>query len=145
MQPKPFKIMSGLYFHRLEASACISPSALSSLTPLERRLTRAGSAVPLGPRALDVLTLLVRHAGHLVTKDAISGALWPDTVPEANALTVAAPSCAPRWATAAGAGIYIKTVYGQGYRFIAPVATDGPAGAWQAAASGPSLSGRSWR
>ena len=37
----------------------------------ERRLTRAGTVVRLAPKAHDVLTLLLRQAGHLVTKDAL--------------------------------------------------------------------------
>ncbi len=96
-----------------------------ALDPAERLLTRDGAAVPLGPRALDLLMLLVRHAGHLVTKGAIMGALWPDSVPEDNALTVAASKLRAALGDHGRAGAYIETVYGQGYRFVAPVATSG--------------------
>ncbi len=98
-----------------------------ALDAAERHLTRDGAAVPLGPRALDLLVLLVRHAGHLVTKDAIMGALWPDSIPEDNALTVAASRLRAALGDRGRTGVYIETVYGQGYRFIAPVSASGPA------------------
>ena len=35
----------------------------------ERRLLKDGAAIPLRPRAFDLLAALVDRAGHLVTKD----------------------------------------------------------------------------
>jgi DNA-binding winged helix-turn-helix (wHTH) protein len=50
--------------------------------------TGASIAVPIGSRALDVLTVLVGRPGELVSKDAIMNAVWPDVVIEEKNLTV---------------------------------------------------------
>ena len=45
----------------------------------------AATPVPLGPRALDVLAVLVAHPGELVLKQAIMQEVWPGiTVDEKN-------------------------------------------------------------
>ncbi|MGH7211713.1 MAG: winged helix-turn-helix domain-containing tetratricopeptide repeat protein [Acetobacteraceae bacterium] len=77
--------------------------------------------VPVGPRALDVLRLLLERAGELVSRDEIIAATWPETVVEDNNLNMqiaalrrvldgerTAPSC-------------IQTIPRRGYRFIVPV------------------------
>ena len=46
------------------------------LQPAERRLLRDGAAVPLRPRAFDLLLALVDRAGHLVTKDELLDQAW---------------------------------------------------------------------
>ena len=48
----------------------------------------ASVAVPVGSRALDVLTVLVSRPGELVSKDAIMNAVWPDVVIEEKNFTV---------------------------------------------------------
>lgn len=58
------------------------------LIPSERRLLRAGIPVELTPKAFDTLVVLVHRAGQLVTKDALMDAVWPETVVEANYLSV---------------------------------------------------------
>ena len=58
------------------------------LQPAERRLLANGVPVPIGPRAFDVLSLLVEHAGHLVSKDLLLTTVWPRVVVEENALQV---------------------------------------------------------
>ena len=51
----------------------------------ERRLLREGQAVPLPPKAFDLLLRLVRHHGHLLGKDELLKLVWPDMfVEEAN-------------------------------------------------------------
>ena len=54
----------------------------------ERRLTQDGKVVRLSPKAHDVLVVLLRHAGRLVTKDALLSQVWPDAVVEEGILTV---------------------------------------------------------
>ena len=44
--------------------------------------------VPLGSRALDVLSVLVARQGELVSKDEIMSAVWPGTAVEDHNLTV---------------------------------------------------------
>jgi TolB-like protein len=50
-----------------------------------RRLTKAGTAVPLGGRAIDVLSVLVATAGETVSRDVLLDRAWPGlTVDENN-------------------------------------------------------------
>jgi DNA-binding winged helix-turn-helix (wHTH) protein len=56
-----------------------------SIDERERILRRDGQAVPLTPKAVDVLLALVERPGRLVTKDELVQRVWPDTfVEEAN-------------------------------------------------------------
>src|SRR6266496_3551651 len=93
------------------------------LQPAERRLLRDGSAVPLRPRAFDLLAALVNRAGHLVTKDDLLDQVWPKMVVEEAALHVQVSAL--RKVLGADA---ITTVSGRGYQFTLPVTTgDGEA------------------
>ena len=50
-----------------------------------RQVTRGGRAVTLSPKAYQLLTLLLEARPRALSKDALYGALWPDTfVVEAN-------------------------------------------------------------
>jgi len=49
------------------------------LLPEERRLLEAGRPVRISSRALDILTVLVDHAGELVGKDQLITHAWPNT------------------------------------------------------------------
>ena len=61
------------------------------LAPKERLLLCGGEPVPLTPKAFDILVVLVRRSGHLVTKDNLLQEVWPHTFVEEVNLTVAAP------------------------------------------------------
>jgi DNA-binding winged helix-turn-helix (wHTH) protein/tetratricopeptide (TPR) repeat protein len=85
----------------------------------EARLLRDGTPVPLPPKTLEVLTLLVRRAGSLVERDTLMRELWPDSfVEDAN---IARHIWTLR--RALGGDDYIATVPKRGYRFVAPVRT----------------------
>jgi tetratricopeptide (TPR) repeat protein len=70
---------------------------------------------------LQVLAVLVRNAGRVVSKDDLLGIVWPDVVVEEGNLAV--HIFALRKALAAGAtgAAYIETVPKRGYRFAAPL------------------------
>ena len=87
----------------------------------DRLLTTQGDVVPLTPKALDTLLILVELGGHVVTKDELIERVWPDSFVEQNNL--AQNISALRKALGEGAeGLrYIDTVPKRGYRFIAPV------------------------
>src|SRR5258706_12531106 len=54
---------------------------------LARRELRArGAPVPIGSRAFDIIEVLVRSAGELVTKHDLASRVWPDAIVEDNAL-----------------------------------------------------------
>jgi DNA-binding response OmpR family regulator len=57
------------------------------LDPTERRLMRGHETVPLTPKAFDTLYLLVRNSGHVLEKDEMIRALWPDTFVEEGSLS----------------------------------------------------------
>ena len=45
----------------------------------EKLLSREGTAAPLEPTQFQVLTVLVREAGHLVTREHLMNVVWKDT------------------------------------------------------------------
>ena len=86
------------------------------------RLTLDGSAVEIERRPLELLALLLRHAGELVTKDEILDALWPDRVVTEASLT----KCMARLRQVLGDDEQrlIRTVHGYGYRLVAIVTVE---------------------
>ncbi|MGH9782812.1 MAG: winged helix-turn-helix domain-containing protein, partial [Terriglobia bacterium] len=48
----------------------------------ERMLLRDGENISLQPKAFDLLHVLVEHHGHLLEKDELLQAVWPDTIVE---------------------------------------------------------------
>jgi TolB-like protein len=78
-----------------------------------RQLLRSGSPVPLGRKALTILSVLAESDGALVTKDELMAAVWPGLVIEENA--VQAQIVALRKALAENA-TRLSTVRGVGYR-----------------------------
>jgi len=87
------------------------------------RLDQSGVAapVPIGSRALRLLSLLVERPGELVSKDAIIDAVWPRMVVEEGNLTVQISALRRILDHDREQGSCIQTVPGRGYRFIAPV------------------------
>jgi len=91
------------------------------LLPDSGLLLRHDEPVRLGSRAAEILVLLVRNAGDLVTKADIIGKIWPDTiVVEAN-LSVHMSALRRALDDDSVSTPYIVTVPGRGYRFVAPV------------------------
>jgi len=91
------------------------------LVPGERLLLRDGKPLALTGKAFDLLATLVRQAGHLLTKDELLHAVWPDVVVEEVNLSVNVSALRKVLATAPGAVEWIETVPRQGYRFNAAV------------------------
>lgn len=87
-----------------------------TLLPHEQRLLLDGQEVGLGPRALEVLAVLVERAGQLVSKDVLMDAVWRGLVVEEANVHVQVSHV--RKAIGADA---IATVPGQGYRFVLPL------------------------
>jgi len=91
------------------------------LDAAEHHLLRDGEAVPLTPKAFDLLLALVEQHGHLLEKEELLKNVWPDTFVEENNLT----SNISQLRKALGGGEngqrYIETVPKRGYRFVASV------------------------
>jgi TolB-like protein/DNA-binding winged helix-turn-helix (wHTH) protein/predicted Zn-dependent protease len=92
-----------------------------SLDPQGRVLVRGEEAVPLTPKAFDVLLQLVQNAGRTVTKDELMKAVWPDSFVEESNLTQTIFMVRKALDETTDRR-YILTVQGQGYRFLVPVA-----------------------
>ena len=92
-----------------------------TLQAAERRLMQAGKVVRLSPKAHDVLVVLLRQAGRLVTKDELLSRVWPDAMVEEGILTVHISALRKALGDGKRSGGYIETVSRSGYRFVAPV------------------------
>jgi DNA-binding winged helix-turn-helix (wHTH) protein/TolB-like protein/lipoprotein NlpI len=91
------------------------------LVPNERLLLHAGEPIPLTAKAFDLLVVLVRRSGHLVTKDELFAEVWPNTFVQETNLTVNMSAVRKALARTGDANEFIQTVPGRGYRFVAPV------------------------
>jgi class 3 adenylate cyclase/DNA-binding winged helix-turn-helix (wHTH) protein len=91
-----------------------------------------GQAVTVERKPQEVLRYLLRHAGSVVTKDALHAAVWPGRIPSETVIA----KCISRLREVLqdeGQQI-IKTVHGYGYRLVAEVRPE-PSDAAPAAAS----------
>src|SRR5229473_663750 len=91
------------------------------LVPEERLLLCSGEPVPLTPKAFDVLVVLVRRSGHLVSKDDLLSEVWPGTFVEEVNLTVNISALRKALDRGRNGNGMIQTVPKCGYRFVAPV------------------------
>ena len=97
------------------------------LDPAERLLLRNNQTVPLAPKALDTLLLLVENSGHLLTKDELMKRLWPETFVEEVNLAQYISAIRRALDDKNGGTQYIETVPKGGYRFVGPVSVFQPA------------------
>src|ERR1700722_8708903 len=58
------------------------------LYPSEHLLVRDGQAIPLAPKAFDLLLALVSNHGRLLTRETLMKTIWPDSFVEETNLTV---------------------------------------------------------
>jgi DNA-binding winged helix-turn-helix (wHTH) protein/class 3 adenylate cyclase len=91
------------------------------LDTARRELRRQGRPVPLESKGYQVLLYLVQHHERLVTKDELLEHVWP----EVYVIDTTVSRCLTLIRKAVGdsgtAQRVIKTLHGQGYRFVAPV------------------------
>ena len=83
----------------------------------ERVLLRDGRPVPLKPKVYETLLALISQSGHVVDKEDLMRAVWPDVVVEENNLTGNIFALRRMFAEYQ----YIETVPRRGYRFTADV------------------------
>lgn len=83
------------------------------------RLTRGDRVVALGDRAMGVLVELVTHAGQVLTKDELIERVWPDVGISDEALAQAVHELRKALEDSSRAPLYVQTVHGRGYRFVA--------------------------
>lgn len=90
----------------------------------ERLLRRAGSPVPLTPKAFDTLLLLVENSGRLVDRGQLLATVWKDVHVE-EAVVTRVISDLRRTLRQTGGEVWIETVPKFGYRFAAGVEVQG--------------------
>lgn len=93
------------------------------LIPGKHLLLENDGPVRIGGRALDILTVLVKRPGELVSKQELMSQVWPKLVVEEANLKVNMATLRRVLGGTGGEAQYIATVVGRGYRFVAPVRT----------------------
>jgi len=87
----------------------------------ECRLLRDGVPVPLKPKVLETLVVLVENSGHMLDKEELIRRLWPDSFVEEANLAVNISQLRKALGESENGGRYIETVPKRGYRFVAQV------------------------
>ncbi len=87
----------------------------------ERLLLRDGVVVPLTPKAFDLLLALVEQPGHLLEKETLLKAVWPDSFVEENNLADNISKLRKALNDGENGQKFIETIPKRGYRFVAEV------------------------
>ncbi|HWK09122.1 MAG TPA: transcriptional regulator [Vicinamibacterales bacterium] len=95
------------------------------LDPDAAELRRGGRQVRLQPQPMKLLTLVVRRAGTVVSREEIRTELWPEGtfVDFDQAVNFAIKQVRDALGDSAERPVYLQTLPRRGYRFIAPVET----------------------
>ncbi len=88
----------------------------------ERRLLDADRTIALTPKSFDVLVYLVERAGHLVEKEELMQAVWPDSFVEDGNLSRTIHDLRKALGQDKNGNKFIETIPTKGYRFVADVA-----------------------
>ncbi len=91
----------------------------------ERQLQKAGLRIKVQEQPFRVLTLLVQHAGEVVTREELRQEIWPADVYGSfdQGLNNAIKKIRDALGDSAGNPRFVETVAKRGYRFIAPIST----------------------
>jgi Tol biopolymer transport system component/DNA-binding winged helix-turn-helix (wHTH) protein len=87
-------------------------------------LLRQGIPVPVTPKVLHTLLILVENAGRIVKKEELMNQLWPDSFVEEANLSFNIQQLRKSLGDNARRPQYIETVARRGYRFIAKVESE---------------------
>jgi len=109
-----------------------------------RQLFASGTEVHLSPKAYELLTVLLANRTRALSKAELQERLWPSTFVEETNLAGLVAEIRRALGDPASSPIFVRTVYGFGYRFVGDAAVDTPVAAANAradaaaAGSGPS-------
>lgn len=92
----------------------------------ERLLERNGKRLDLPERAFDVLCVLVKNSGRLVTKDQLLSDVWKGAFVEENSINKNISLLRRLLGSGRINEKFIETVRGHGFRFVAKVSTEPP-------------------
>ena len=87
----------------------------------DRMLLCEGRRVPLAPKILQTLLILLRHRGHVVEKTFLMKEVWPDNFVEEGNLAQHIFVLRKVLGDNTDEPHFIETVPGRGYRFVASV------------------------
>lgn len=90
-----------------------------SLDPDERTVTRGGEHVALTKREFEILRMLIQQPGKLVTRSAISHAVWGRSASSAKNLLDVHMSSLRKKIEVPSEPPYVETVRGEGFRLVA--------------------------
>lgn len=88
--------------------------------PDQRLVMEADQPVRLGRRAMDILLILLEHAGNVVSKQTLIAGVWPNSVVEDINLRVHMAALRKALGDGQAGQRYIITVAQRGYSFVAP-------------------------
>ena len=91
-----------------------------------RQLLRKGEACHLGPKAFDLLDLLLSHRPNVVTRERIRSRLWPDTFVSDSTLATVIAEIRSALADDAKEPRFLRTAHGLGYAFCGQAAETAP-------------------
>ena len=86
-------------------------------------LRQKGEILPLAPKALQALEILVRNGGSVVSRSEMVESLWPDAFVEESNLTVTISTLRRALGDSDTGTKFIETVPKRGYRFVPRVET----------------------
>jgi DNA-binding winged helix-turn-helix (wHTH) protein len=89
-------------------------------------LQRSGEAVPLRPKAFQVLAYLLAHRDRVVSKQELLDSLWPGQFVEEVTLNSCIMAVRKTLGDSGQTPRFVHTVRGRGFRFVAPVQEEGP-------------------
>lgn len=91
------------------------------LDTARRVLDSAGESIAIPPKAFDALVFLIEHRDHVVKKDELVRALWPDVAVQDSSLTQLIFLLRRALDYKGDGSEYIATASRYGYRFVAPI------------------------
>jgi DNA-binding winged helix-turn-helix (wHTH) protein/TolB-like protein/Tfp pilus assembly protein PilF len=92
-----------------------------SANPATNELRRGGKTLHIEPKAMEVLVVLARHPGEVVSREQLFAAVWPGVVVGDEALTQSVIKLRRALGDNPRAPSYIETISKRGYRLVTPV------------------------
>ena len=103
------------------ATSTLSRSGHFGCCPGQRLLLEGDNQIRLGSRALDILAILVEHAGRVVPREELIARVWPKVFVEESNLKIQVSALRRALGDGQAENRFIVTVPGRGYEFVAPV------------------------
>src|SRR5215216_5431740 len=110
------------FFSRAEMNGSEKPSYRFKsflLKVSERQLRDGDISIALTPKSFDTLVYLVERAGHLVEKEELMKAVWPDSFVEDGNLSRTIHDLRRALGQDKNGNKFIETIPTKGYRFVA--------------------------